>query len=424
MMPGGVRCTAYHAPGTHMVRSASDVERGEHYFCANPSSSISTRSPSPEDACQCKQLQAVSRDRTCSPEFGHRSVTARSAKHVTAFRNASQQQATKFGVASSRSSWSAGCLSAPKQIGLVCEQQPSVSSQTQVHTAGSPRPVIPRTPINPAVSPRQLNVSQAVRLTSAKNDTSFHGALQQEFDMALDMFKHEQNRAITNLEANFSHKLDALEQNLKSQINLLESRLRALETDTQTCEEIKTKEQNRLVSIEERLEQLHDLVEQNETVAKMRADFEHRLFDLEVQAHQTLLPEPEGGKLENISNTIAVKSDSVARTFAKMPQSINRQKSDESLTATFVHRLHAVDGNIDLIASIVNKMEDRMTKNWPETPSDNVDFAAPLRDMGCLLEQAREDNITQAGRIHPDAFSKSSQCWQQVADSTCFPISE
>jgi len=428
MMPGGARCTAYHASGTHIVRNVSAAERGERHVCANPSFSISSRSPSPQDACQCKQPQAASRERTCSPEFGHRRIIDHSAKHVNAYRNESHQQATNIGVASSRSSWSVGCPSASKQMGFVCEQPPSVTCQTQVHTAGSPRPGMPGTLTNPAVSPRQLSVSQAVKPTCAKHDTSFHGALQQEFDMALDMLKHEQSRAITNLEANFSHKLDALEQNLKSQIKLLESRLRALETDTQKCAESATKEQNKLASIEERLAELHEFVEQNETVAKMRADFEHRLCDLEVQAHRTLsnvtlLPEPEGGKFENVNNTIAVKSDSVAGRFATMPHSINEQKSDDYLTATFIYRLHAVENNVDLVASILSKMEDRM-KNRPQTPSDNVDLATPLRDMGGLQEQAREDNITQAGRIHPDALSRSLQLRQQLTDSTCFPISE
>jgi len=423
MMPGGARCTSNYAPATHVVRNISAAERVEHKFCANPSFSISSRSLSPQDAYQCKRPQAVSRERTCSPEFGHRRIIDHSAKHVTAYRNESHQQATNIGVASSRSSWSVGCPSAPKEMGFVCEQPPSVTSQT-LHTAGSPRPGMPRTLTNPPVSPRQLSVSQAVKPTCAKHDTSFTGALQQEFDMSLDMLKHEQSRAITNLEANFSHKLDAVEQNLKSYISLLESRLHALETDTQKCAEIATKEQNKLARIEERLAEFHGFVEQNETVAKMRADFEHRLCDLEVQAHRTLLPEPEGGKFENINNAIAVKSDSVARRFAAMPHSINQHKSDDNLTAAFVCRLQAVENNVDLVASILSKMEDRMTNNRPETPSDNVDLAAPLRDMGGLLEPAREDNITQAGGIHPDALSRSPQLRQKFTDSTCFPISE
>jgi len=150
------------------------------------------------------------------------------------------------------------------------------------------------------------------------------------------------------------------------------------------------------------LAELDEVVERNETVAKMKADFEHRLCDLELQIK--LLPE--------------LKSAGVAGMFASSnPHSTHQHKSDENLTATLAHRLNALETNVDLLAEILTKMEVRTSIEHSEIRPDNEDIASTFQDINMFIEQAE-----MGADAKPHARSRSRHF--QETDSTCFPIAE
>jgi len=113
--------------------------------------------------------------------------------------------------------------------------------------------------------------------------------------------------------------------------------------------------------------EIDEAVERNETVAKMKADFERRLCDLEMQIIS--LPELTRGQFEDTSNTLPVKITGIAGTFVNTnPHSTDEHKSDENLTATLAHRLKTLEENVDLIASILTRMEDSASSKHAEKP--------------------------------------------------------
>jgi len=400
---------------TQILRTSPSAEGGDGILSAAPRMRTPNGSPSPQ-VCQL-QPKSISRERWISPDSSRKTYSDHEAGRLALYRHDLPQQSTKSSACNSRSSWCAGSPNTSKQSTFVAVQRSPVAGHRQVHTAQNPG--VYSTPTSPMIYPRKLDECQDAGAKSERCNTLFQGPGQDSVNMATELLKHELNRAITKLHANVSQKLHVFEWTLhelaKSQSNV-ESRLSALETDTKAGAEVVAKDEKRFAGIDEKLAELDEVVERNETVAKMKADFEQRLCDLEMQIIS--LPELKTGQFKDTDNTLAVKSASVADTCAKCnPHSTDQHKSDENLTATFVHRLDKLEANVDLIATILTKMEDRKTIKHSETLSDNADIAATFKDIHKLLEQAEVDADAK-----PHARSRSRQF--QETGSTCFPIAE
>jgi len=345
-----------------------------------------------------------------SPESARKTYSDHEAGRLALYSNDLPQQSTKSSASNSRSSWCAGSPNTSKRSTFVAVQRSPVAGHRQVHTAQNPG--VYSTPTSPVAYPRILDECQDAGAKSERCNTLFEDPGHDSVNMATELLKHELNRAITKLHANVSQKLYVFEWTLhelaKSQSNV-ESRLSALETDTKAGSEVVAKDEKRFAGIEEKLAELDEVVERNETVAKMKADFEHRLCDLDMQI--ILLSELKREQFKDTDNTLAVKSASVA----------DKHKSDENLTATFAHRLDKLEANVDLIATILTKMEDRKTIKHSERLPDNADIAATFKDIQFdihkLLEHAEVDADAK-----PHARSRSRQF--QETGSTCFPIAE
>lgn len=349
---------------------------------------------------------------------------------VAVYRSEPHQQMTKVGTGPSRTSWSPGLSNVPKQCTYGFGQSPTVTSHKQTHAVGAPCLGVQSTPTTPKSCSRLLDVCQDVKATRGGGDTSSHRTCLDEINNAMKLFTHEQNRAMTNLQATFSNKLFALEQNLqeiaKSQPDL-ESRLCALETDTRNGAGVASEVDKRFVGIEERLSCFVDhnkVMEHNEAVATLRADFERRMCDLEMQVSQISLQD-----LETIKTTLGVKIDCFARTSAtKAPHSIQQHKSDENLAITLGHRLHAVEGNVDQIASILRSIQDRMSNKHTEMLSHSVGLAAPLRDTDTMLDRSGVDKVADKSDIPPEDADVQLHSYRQFkaqsTGNTCSLITE
>jgi len=356
------------------------------------------------------------------PESTRKTCSDHVAGHVSVYRNEFHRQATNSDVFNSRGSWPAGSLHASPHSAFGCAQQSSATSPKQVHTAQ--KPGVYSTPASPTKCSRQLDACSGVGAKSEICRTSFQGSVQESVYVDIELLKHEQHRAITNLTANISSKLYVLEWTLnelaKSQGNV-ESRLSALETETQGGAEDVAKEK-RLAGIDERLAELHELVVQNHTETKMKADFEHRLCDLETQIGRISLPELKEGQFKDTSNTLAIESDIESDSVAGMLATSNLHstdghKSNGNFSDIFANRLHALETNVDLMASILTRMDDRGPLKHAEELSDDVEVTAHFRNIRRLLEEAMV-----GADAEPHALSRS--CQFQETGSTCFPIAE
>jgi len=405
----------FPAHTVHVLRTFPPAEGGDGNLSADPRSKYPHRSPSPQ-VCWL-QAQSISRERMISPESARKTCSDHETGRLALYSNDLHQQSTKSGAAGSRSSWSAGSPSASKQSAFGSVQRSPVAGHREVHTAQNPR--LYSTPTSPGVYSRKLDACQNAGVKSERCNTLLQGPVHDSIDVASELFKHELNRAITNLHADISHKLYVLDwtlHKLATSQSSVESRLSALEADTKPGAEAVAKDEKRLTGIEERLAELDEVVERNETVAKMKADIEHRLCDLEMQIIS--LPELKRGQFKDTNNTLPVKSTSVAGTFSNSnPHSPDQHKSDENLTATFDHRLNALETHVDLIRAILTKMEDRTSIKHSEKLSDNADVDATFKNIRKLLEQAEVGTDAK-----PHSCLRSRQF--QETGSTCFPIAE